>query len=72
VKAEYYGQFYYYDERFGSSLIFGKKCLGEHQGSVRAVSHPSLTTRFFRRIWQYFSDSFRAVLLIFGQFSGSI
>jgi hypothetical protein len=37
VKAEYYGQFYYYDERFGGSLILGKKCLGEHQGSVRAV-----------------------------------
>lgn len=36
---------------FGSSLIFRKKCLGEHLGSVWAVSHLSLTTPFFRRIW---------------------
>ena len=36
---------------FGSSLIFRKKCLGVRQGSVRAVSCPSLTIRFFRRIW---------------------
>ena len=36
---------------FGSLLIFRKKCLGERQGSVRAVSCPSLTIRFFRRIW---------------------
>ena len=56
---------------FGSSLIFRKKCLGEHQGSVRAVSRPLQLLLFsggfgnssravFGQFYS-FSDSFRAV-----------
>ena len=42
---------------FGSSLIFRKKCLGEHQGSVRAVSYLHLLLLFLGG----FGNSFRAV-----------
>ena len=46
---------------FGSSLIFRKKCLGERQGSVRAVSRPLQLLLFLGG----FGNSFRVV---FGQF----
>lgn len=38
--AASYGYYFDFNEDFGSLLIFRKKCLGERQGSVRAVSQP--------------------------------
>ena len=67
MKAESYGQFHYHDGRFGSSVNYGKKCLGEHQGSVWAVSHPHLLLLFSGG----FGNSFRIVFGQFWSFSGS-
>ena len=52
---------------FDSSLIFRKKCLGEHQGSVRAVSHPLQLLLFSGG----FGNSCRIVFGQFYSFSGS-
>ena len=49
---------------FGSSLIFRKKCLGEHQGSVRAVSRPLQLLLFSGGV----GNSCRAVFGQFGHF----
>ena len=57
-----------FNERFGEFAQFGQKCLVERQGSVRVVSRPSLTTLILGGL----GNSFRVVLLNFGQFSGSI
>ena len=56
---------------FDTSLIFRKKCLGERQGSVRAVSRPlqlllfsggfGNSCRIVFGQFHSFSDSFRAV-----------
>ena len=45
---------------FGSSLIFRKKCLGERQGSVRAVSRPLN--------YSYFQED---LVIVVGQYLGS-
>lgn len=52
---------------FGSSLIFRKKCLGERQGSVRAVSRPLQLLLFLGG----FGNSCRIVFGQFYSFSGS-
>ena len=54
-----------------TNRCFCKKWLGEHLGSVWAVSRPSLTTPFFRRIFQFFWAVFGQFSLIFGWFLGS-
>ena len=52
---------------FDSSLIFRKKCLREHQGSVRAVSRPLQLLLFLGG----FGNSCRAVFGQFYSFLGS-
>ena len=55
----------------GRSFFFCKKWLWQSLGSVWAVSRPSLTTPFFRRIFQFFRAVFGQSRPIFGQFLGS-